>query len=106
MSKWIKKDDKVVVLAGNDKGRTGAVLRHVGDRVVVQGINIRKRHVKRKAQTQTPSIIEMEVPIHISNVALCDDEGKAVKVRARIAKGGAKELYYKKGDKETVLRKV
>lgn len=106
MSKWIKKDDKVIILAGNDKGRTGSVLRHVGDRVVVQGINIRKKHVKRREKTQTPSIIEIEVPLHISNVALCDDEGKAVKIRARKAKGGAKELYYKKGEKETVLRKI
>src|SRR5579872_7066826 len=100
MSQWIKKDDKVVILSGNDRGRTGAVLRHVGERVVVQGINIRKRHVKRKAQAQTPSIIEMEVPIHISNVAHCDEDGKPVKIRARVAKNGDKELYYKKGDKD------
>ncbi|MBS0615058.1 MAG: 50S ribosomal protein L24 [Verrucomicrobia bacterium] len=106
MSKRIKKDDKVVILTGNDKGRTGTVLRYKGDRVIVQGINIRKKHVKRREKVQTPSIIEMEMPLHISNIALCDDEGKAVKVRARIVKGGAKELYYKKGDKETVLRKI
>ncbi len=57
MAQWIKKGDKVLVMTGNDKGRTGAVLRRKGERIVIQGINIRKKHVKRQAQMQTPSII-------------------------------------------------
>ncbi len=75
----MKKGDKVLVITGNDKGRTGAVMRKVGDRVVIQGINIRKRHMKKRAQNMPSQIIEMEVPIHISNVCLCDDDGKKVK---------------------------
>jgi large subunit ribosomal protein L24 len=81
----IKKGDKVLVIAGNDKGRTGVVLRRKEDRVAVQGINIRKRHVKKRSQNMPSQIIEMEVPVHISNVCLCDDDGKrAKKVKAHV----------------------
>lgn len=81
----IKKGDKVLVIAGNDKGRTGLVLRRKEDRVAIQGINIRKRHVKKRAQNMPSQIIEMEVPIHVSNVCLCDDDGKrAKKVKADV----------------------
>jgi large subunit ribosomal protein L24 len=83
MSKAIKKGDKVVVTAGNDRGRTGSVLRRKEDRVVIQGINIRKKHAKRKAQVQTPSIIEIEMPIHISNVALCDENGQPMRRKVK-----------------------
>jgi large subunit ribosomal protein L24 len=103
MSKWIKKGDKVLVTAGNDRGRTGTVLRRSESHVVIQGMNIRKKHAKRQKQVQTPTIIEMEMPIHISNVRHCDDEGKAVRVRARRSSDG-KELIYKRDDKEIVLR--
>ena len=103
MSRWIKKGDKVLVIAGNERGRTGTVLRRTDDRVVVQGMNIRKKHAKRRSEVQTPTIIEMEMPIHISNVSLCDDEGKAVCARARRSTK-EKVLFYKKGDQETILR--
>lgn len=103
MNKWIKKGDKVLVLAGNEKGRTGTVLRRNEKDVVIQGMNIRKKHAKRQAKVQTPTIIEMEMPIHISNVCHCDDDGKAVHVRARRSKEG-KVLFYKKGEEEVVLR--
>lgn len=75
----MKKGDKVLVITGNDKGRTGTIMRKKGDRVVIQGINIRKRHMKKRAQNMPSQIIEMEVPVHISNVCLCDDDGKKVK---------------------------
>lgn len=103
MNKWIKKGDKVVVIAGNDRGRTGVILRRTESHVVIQGMNIRKKHAKRQKEVQTPTIIEMEMPIHISNVCHCDDEGQAVRVRARRSNQG-KELFYKKDDKEIVLR--
>ena len=103
MSNWIKKGDKVLVIAGNEKGRTGNVLRRKGDKVVVQGMNIRKKHAKRKTQVQTPSIIEIEMPIHISNLSLCDEDGKSIKVQSHRTKK-EKELFYMKGDKKVVLR--
>ena len=80
MSKWIRKGDRVVVVAGNDKGKAGEVLSRSEERVLVQGINVRKKHMKRTQEAQGPRIIEMEVPIHISNVALCDKEGTPLKL--------------------------
>ena len=72
----IKKGDTVLVITGNDKGRTGAVLLRKGDRVVIQGMNIRKRHVKRqapgKSQAKMAGPVEREMSIHISNVKLVD----------------------------------
>ncbi len=105
MSKWIKKDDRVVVIAGNDKGKIGTVLAKKKDRVIVQGVNMRKKHLKRTQQTQAAQIIDMEVPIHISNVAFCDENGKVIKLKAKVAKEG-RQLVYKKDGKEVVFRTV
>ena len=104
MSKWIKKGDKVVVIAGNEKGRSGVVLRKKGDRIAIQGLNIRKKHAKRTDKTQRATIIEIEVPIHISNVSLCDDQDKPIKVHMRKNKIGVKELFYLNGKEEVVIR--
>ena len=103
MSKWIKKGDKVLVIAGNERGRSGTVLKRKGETVVIQGMNVRKKHVKRRAQVQTPSIIEMEMPIHISNVCLCDDDGKRIEVKVHRSKK-EKDLFYMQGEKKVVLR--
>ena len=106
MSRWLKKGDKVVVLAGNDKKMTGDVISRKGDRVLVQGINIRKKHAKRKTKAPGAEILEMEVPIHISNVSLCNADGKPIKVKVRHDKTGAKELYYRENDKDVTFRKL
>jgi large subunit ribosomal protein L24 len=106
MSKWIRKGDRVLVIAGNDRGKTGEVLARGEERVVVQGINIRKKHLKRTQETQGGRIVEMEVPIHISNVCLCDKEGKRLKVQVKQEKGGQKDLVLKTGAKGTVHRSV
>ena len=104
-SKWIRKGDSVVVIAGNEKGQQGKVLARRADRVVIEGLNIRKKHVKPKQKMQ-PGIVDMEAPIHISNVSLCDDQGKPVKVKSKLGKDGQKQLYYKKADKEVIYRDV
>jgi large subunit ribosomal protein L24 len=78
----IKKGDNVVVLTGKDKGRTGTVLEMVTktDRVLVQGINMVKRHTKQ-SQTAEGGIISKEASIHISNLAVADPkDGKATRV--------------------------
>lgn len=109
MSKWIRKGDRVVVTAGNDKGKTGEVLSRGEDRVLVQGVNVRKKHLKRTQQTQQAQpggrIVEMEVPIHISNVCLCDKEGTPLKVKVK-QENGNRELVHKIGGKEAVYRSV
>jgi len=104
MSKWIKKGDKVVILSGNDKGRTGNVLKVTDEKIAVQGINIRKKHAKRRSEAQTATILEREVPIHISNVCLCDEDGKAIKLKVRTTDKGGKELFYLRDKKEVVFR--
>lgn len=106
MSKWIKKDDKVIVRSGNDKGRVGKVLARNKTRIVVQGVNVRKKHMKRRDQKAGGEIIEVERPIHISNVALCSKSDQPVRVKVKQKENGAKDLYYLDGGKEVVIRTV
>ncbi len=86
----IKRDDTVIVIAGGDKGRVGKVVRvlPVEGRVVVEGVNRHKRHVKAQGD-QPGSITEKELPIHVSNVALYVD-GKRVKVGFKTDEAGEK----------------
>jgi len=86
MSKWIKKGDKVVVLSGNDRGRTGEVLSRSGEKVIIQGINIRKRHTKARSRVQSAQVMEREMGIHVSKVALCNESGKRIKPKVKISK--------------------
>ena len=69
----IRKGDKVVVLAGKDKGRTGEVLRVMpkDDKALVRGINVVVRH-QRQSQNQEGGLIRKEAPIHLSNIAVAD----------------------------------
>ena len=103
MSKWIRKGDKVLVTAGNSKGMTGKVLKRTDERVVIQGVNIRKKHAKRRTQEQKSQILDFEAPLHISNVSLCDDKDRPIKVKVRLNKEGQKELFYKNREKKEVL---
>jgi len=94
----IKKGDNVVVLTGKDKGRTGTVLEMINktDRVLVQGINMVKKHTKQ-SQTSEGGIISKEASVHISNVALADPkDGKATRVGIRTSDGGKKVRFAKR----------
>ncbi|MEN9344319.1 MAG: ribosomal protein [Chlamydiota bacterium] len=106
MSKWIKKGDKVVVISGNEKGKVGNVVQKSADRVVIQGVNIRKKHAKRKQKSPGAEILEMEMPLALCKVALCNADGKPVKAKIRISDAGVKELYYLEEGKPVVLRQV
>jgi large subunit ribosomal protein L24 len=68
----IKKDDNVKILAGKEKGKTGKVLKALPkeDKVIVMGLNKLKRHQKPRKEGQKGQIIDKEMPIHVSNVAL------------------------------------
>jgi large subunit ribosomal protein L24 len=82
----IRKGDKVVVLAGKDKGRTGEVLRVMpkDDKALVRGVNQVRRHQKQ-SQTQEGGIITKEAPIHLSNIAIADPkDGKPTRVGFRV----------------------
>ena len=71
MAAKIKKGDKVVVLAGKDKGKTGEVRQVIPDedRAIVAGVNLVRRHTKQTAQTEG-GILSKEAPIHLSNIAI------------------------------------
>lgn len=75
----IKKGDSVVVLAGRDKGRTGEVIQVMPkeNRALVRGINMIRRHQK---QTQEAGIMSREAPIHLSNIAVADKDGRPTRV--------------------------
>lgn len=104
MSKWIRQDDKVIVISGNDKGKSGVVLARKDDRVVVQGINVRKKHLRRQQREAKAEIASIEMPLHISNVSLCDENDKPIKVRPKVQEDGSKQLVYLHEGKEKVLR--
>jgi large subunit ribosomal protein L24 len=82
MAARLKKGDKVVVVAGRDKGRTGEIveMRRTEDRAIVRGVNMVKRH-QRQSAAQEGGIISKEAPIHLSNIALADPkDGKPTRV--------------------------
>ena len=90
MEAKIRKGDKVIVLTGRDKGRTGEVIevRPDQDRALVRGVNLVKRHQKQSAQ-QEGGIISKELPIHMSNIALADPkDGKPTRVGFKISGKG------------------
>ena len=77
----VKVGDNVKVIAGKDKGKTGRVIKTLrkDNKVVVEGINIIKKHVKPNRMNEVGSIQEMEAPIHVSNVKVVAEEKKAAK---------------------------
>ena len=88
----LRKGDDVVVISGRDKGKTGSILRVMRseDRVIVDGINMVKRHT-RPSQAQPGGIVDKEAPIHISNVALADPkDGSATRVGYKFLEDGRK----------------
>ncbi len=90
----IVKGDRVKVIRGNDRDAEGTVLRvlHDSNRVVVQGVNMRKRHTKPSQANPEGGIISFEGPIHLSNVMLVDPaSGDASRVRMRVEPDGFKE---------------
>ncbi|MCK5021686.1 MAG: 50S ribosomal protein L24 [Candidatus Pacebacteria bacterium] len=85
----IKKNDNVKIIAGKDKGKTGKILRAFPklDKVLVEGINKKKKNQKSTRKGQKGQIIEKEFPIHVSNVALAGSKTKKItKVGEKVAK--------------------
>ncbi len=93
----IKAGDDVIVLAGRDKGRRGQVARVVDDRVIVDGVNMVKKHVKGNPNAGDPGgIQEKETSIHISNVAMFNPATKkGGRVGVRVNSDGKKERFFK-----------
>ena len=96
----IRKDDKVMVIAGKDKGKIGKILKILpkSDRVLVEKVNMVKRHTKENPYSgQTGGIVEKEAPLALSNVALvCDACAKPTRVGYRFTEDGKKVRFCKK----------
>jgi len=102
MAAKIRKGDKVVVLAGRDKGRTGEVIevRPAEARALVRGINMVKRH-QRQTAAQQGGIISKEGPIHLSNLAVADPkDGKPTRIGFKVMKDGKKVRVAKRSGVE------
>ena len=95
----IHKNDNVLIIAGKDKGKRGKVRKALPDkeRVIVEGLNLIKRHSKTKGKTRQAGIIELEGPIHVSNVMLiCSKCNRPVKVGIRVLEDGKRVRYCRK----------
>ena len=96
-----KKGDKVNVIAGKDKGKNEKILSVLKYKVVVEGVNIVKKHKKPTAQNQTGGIVEREHPIHISNIMMADPKtGKSTRIGHEIDKNGKKVRISKKSNEK------
>ena len=90
------RNDQVVVIAGDDRGKTGRVLKVLleEDRVIVEKVNFIKRHTKPRGQKSQGGILEREAPIHVSNVMhLCPKCQVGVRVTVKPAPDGKRERY-------------
>ncbi len=98
----IKKGDNVIVIAGKDKGKKGKVSKAIPtlDKVVVEGANMRKKHLKSKKKGQPGQIVEFAVPIHVSNVAIADPKsGKPTRIGIKMEGGKRIRIAKKSGQK-------
>lgn len=90
LTKKFRKGDKVIVIAGRDKGKKGEILKMdpSNSRAIVSNVNVVKRH-QRQTQTQSGGIIEKELPIHLSNLAVVDPKtGEATRVGMKKLENG------------------
>ena len=98
----LKKDDKVIVMAGKYKGKTGKVVatQPKDNTVTVEGINIIKKHIKANTKYPQGTILEITKPLHVGKVAILDPETKKATRIGYLLKDGAKTRIYKSSSKE------
>lgn len=110
MARHIKQGDLVLVRTGDDRGKTGKVLRILTkkDRVIVEGVNVHFKHVKPNQKQQQGGRIQKEMPLHISNVSpVSPSTGKGTRVRYETRKDGSKvRLAVNGGDVLSTLKKA
>jgi large subunit ribosomal protein L24 len=92
MASKIRRDDTVMILSGRDRGKTGKVreVRPADDVLVVEGVNIVKRHTKPRGMARQGGIVEQEAPLHISKVALICDKCGPTRIGFRFLEDGTK----------------
>ena len=97
----LKTGDKVVVIAGSNKGKEGKITKVLDDKVIVEGVNIAKKHLKPKNNNGTGEIVEVERPIHRSNVMIVDPKTKKpTKIKIDFDKNGKKIRISKKSNEK------
>ena len=97
----IRKGDRVIVITGKDKGKSGIVMevRPREQRCLVEGLNIMKRHTKPRPPNEPGGVIERPAPIHLSNVALIDPkDGRATRVRIEEVDGRTVRVSSRSGE--------
>jgi large subunit ribosomal protein L24 len=98
----LRKGDEVVVLAGKDKGKRGVVLKVIQDleKIIVENVNMVKRHTKGNPAQGTPGgIVEKEMPLHVSNVAIWNPvSNQADRVGVKMLEDGQKVRFFKSND--------
>ncbi|MEM1353651.1 MAG: 50S ribosomal protein L24 [Planctomycetota bacterium] len=109
MARHVRSGDEVIVTAGADKGQRGKVLRVMvkEERVLVEGVNVRRKHLRPSQQNPQGGVVSLEMPIHISNVAPVDKNGKPTRVRFITKEDGSKvRVAVTTGEELSVLRKA
>ena len=97
----LKTGDKVVVVAGSNKGKEGKITKILDSKVIVEGVNVVKKHLKPKNNNGTGEIVEVEAPIHASNVMLVDPKTKKpTKVKIEKDSKGKKIRISKKSNEK------
>lgn len=103
---YLKKGDNVFIMCGNDKGKSGNIMSINGNKVIVRGVNVRKKTVKSKDGKKGSQVMYVEMPVHISNVALSDSDGNKIKGLKVKREGKEKSLVYQKDGKEVCYRTI
>lgn len=96
----IKKGDNVIIIAGKDRGKTGKVVKALpsSDRVVVEGLNVAKRHEKARKQGTKGQTVSVSMPVHVSNVMILDPKsGKRTRVGKKLVGGKHVRIARKSG---------
>ena len=97
----IKKGDTVIVISGEDKGKTGKVLQMLREKAIVEGVNIVTKSSKPSAKHPQGGFVKVEAPIHISNLSLIDPKsGKATRIAIQVKEDGKKVRIAKKSGEE------
>ena len=97
----LKTGDKVVVISGSNKGKEGKITKVLDDKVIVEGVNVRKKHLKPKNNNGNGEIVEVERPIHRSNVMIVDPKTKKpTKIKMSFDKDGKKIRISKKSNEK------
>ena len=97
----LKTGDKVVVISGANKGKEGKITKVLDEKVIVEGVNVCKKHLKTKNNNGTGEIVEVERPIHKSNVMIVDPKTKKpTKIKMDFDKNGKKIRISKKSNEK------